>query len=60
MKDQEDRKVTLLRAAMELLLKQRDSNYVLDLLGETVFYDGAECDGDCLIEDIAEELRVEP
>lgn len=52
----EDRKEILLRACLELLQKQEDSNYVLDLLEETVFYDGADCDGSCLIEDIKTEL----
>lgn len=52
----EDRKEVLLRACLELLQKQEDSHYVLDLLEETVFYDGADCDGSCLIEDIKAEL----
>ncbi len=42
---------TLLKAAYELLEKQNDSGYVLNLLGETVFYDEAECSGGCLMED---------
>jgi len=29
---------------------------VLDLLSETVFYDDADCDGNCLLEDIEMEL----
>jgi len=54
MEDKEilDRAITLLRAAKELLEKQKDSYYVLNMLAETVVYDGAECDGSCLIEDI--------
>ena len=51
MKD-EPRYVTLLRAAHTLLKKQHDANCVLNLLAETVDYDGAECDGDCLLNDI--------
>lgn len=43
---------TLLKAAGELLKKQEDSNYVLNLLAETVYYDEAECDGSCLLDDI--------
>lgn len=54
----EDRKTTLLKACRDLLNKQRNSYYTLDLLSETVFYDEAECDGYCLIEDIETELSM--
>lgn len=47
-----DRKTTLLNACFALLQKQNDSPYVLNLLCETVFYDEADCDGYCLMEDI--------
>ena len=43
---------TLLKAAGTLLKKQEDSYYVLNLLAETVYYDEAECDGSCLLDDI--------
>ena len=43
---------TLLKATYELLNKQHESYYVLNLLAETVYYDEAECDGNCLMEDI--------
>lgn len=52
----EDRKITLLRAAWQLLNKQKEAHYVLDILNETVFYDEAECDGSCLMDDIEHEL----
>ncbi len=55
----ENRKDVLLRAAMELLQKQGDAFYVLNLLRETVYYDDAECDGYCLLEDIKYELGIE-
>jgi hypothetical protein len=55
----EDRKVTLLKACRDLLKKQEKSSYVLDLLSETVYYDEANCDGNCLLEDIEIELRIE-
>lgn len=42
----------LLIAAWKLLNKQNESYYVLDLLCETVHYDGTECDGSCLMDDI--------
>lgn len=43
---------TLLKAAGTLLKKQEDSNYMLNLMAETVYYDEAECDGSCLLDDI--------
>lgn len=54
----EDRKITLLKACRDLLKKQEKSSCVLDLLSETVFYDEAECDGNCLLEDIEIELDM--
>lgn len=54
-----DRKVILLRAAYDMLKKQRDSHYVISPFETTVFYDEAECDGYCLMEDIATELNLE-
>ena len=48
-----DRAKTLLKATWELLNKQENSGYVLNLLSETVNYDDAECDGNCLMEDIS-------
>lgn len=47
-----DRVKTLLKATWELLNKQENSGYVLNLLSETVNYDNAECDGNCLMGDI--------
>lgn len=55
----EDRAITLLRATLELLRKCNDSPYVLDVLGETAFYDEADCDGYCLMEDISHYLDYE-
>ena len=52
----EDRKITLLKACMELMSKQNDSPYVLNILEEMVNYDGVECDGECLLEDIKDYL----
>jgi hypothetical protein len=48
----EPRYITLLRAAHTLLKKQYDANCVLNLLDETVHYDGVKCDGNCLLNDI--------
>ena len=47
-----ERAAVLLKAAYDLLQKQEESYYVLNLLAETIFYDEAECDGNCLKEDI--------
>ena len=47
-----ERAETLLKATYELLSKQEESYFVLNLLAETIFYDGTECDGSCLMEDI--------
>ena len=49
-----DRAIVLLKAVRELLNKQIQSSYVLNLLSETVFYDEEEeeCEGYCLYEDI--------
>ncbi len=55
----EDRKVTLLKAALELLKKCNEGPYVKNALAETVFYDGTDCDGACLANDIAAELGEE-
>lgn len=54
----EDRKVTLLKACRDLLKKQEETGYIIDLLSEIVFYDDAECDGTCLLEDIEIELKM--
>ena len=54
----EDRKITLLKACRDLLKKQENSGYVLNLLYETAFYDDTDCDGYCLIGDIEAELST--
>lgn len=53
---EEDRKTVLLKAALELLKKCGEGPYVKHALTETVFYDGTDCDGGCLANDIAQEL----
>lgn len=52
-----DRKTELLQAAREILEKCRDSSYVLDPMEQTAFYDGVDCDGHCLLDDINDELN---
>jgi hypothetical protein len=46
----------LLRAAYDLIKKCRDGEPITEVLIE---YDGAECDSQCLMEDIAIELEIE-
>ena len=54
--ENEDRAMVLLKACLTLLDKQKESHYVLNLLEETVVYDGTDCDGDCLSDDIKDYL----
>lgn len=54
-----DRKDILLKACYDLLKKQDDAYEVLDILSETVYYDEADCDGYCLMEDIKTTLDIE-
>jgi len=54
-----ERAITLLKAAKHLLELQEDSVFVLNLLEETVYYDEADCDGSCLLDDIREVLENE-
>lgn len=54
-----DRKEILLKAAYDLLKQCSESDYVLEAPAVTVFYDDAECDGLCLMDDIANELGID-
>ena len=47
----------LLKACIELLNKQNESPYVLNMLEETIYYDETECDGSCLLVDINNLLK---
>ena len=53
-----DRKEVLLRACYEMLKKCADSPFVITPTETTVFYDEADCDGSCLMDDIAIELGI--
>ena len=53
----QNRAIELLEATKNLLEKQENSDYVLNMLEEIVFYDGTECDGSCLLEDIRTYLN---
>ena len=56
MDNEYNRIVYLLQAAYNLINKQNDSGYVLNILEETVNYDGSDCDGYCLLDDIKDAL----
>lgn len=47
----------LLGAAQRLLETQLESEYTLNLLETTVIYDGAACDGLCLVTDIKQLME---
>lgn len=53
-----ERAILLLSKVLELLDRQDESIYVLNLLEQLVFYDGVECDGYCLKDDIECLLSV--
>ena len=55
----EERKTYLLKVCFNLLYKQLKTPYTLNLLAEIVNYDETECDGSCLMEDIASILYEE-
>jgi hypothetical protein len=57
LKQENKRAKVLLKATLDLLQKQKESHYVLNLLENTVFYDNAECDGYCLFDDIENFLN---
>ena len=52
-----DRRDVLLRACYAMLKKCRDAEYAISPMETTVFYDGAECDGYCLMDDIENEFE---
>ena len=53
-KTNQDRAYIMLKAARDILHKCRDSVYVTDVFTETAIWDGVECDGYCLMEEIEE------
>lgn len=54
----EDRKTVLLRACLDILRKCDQSRFVVSPMEVTTFYDGTDCDGFCLMEDIETELEI--
>lgn len=59
MSDNPDRKEVLLRAAYDLLRRSTQSHFVQEATSILTYYDGANCDGYCLMEDIANELELD-
>lgn len=55
--EQIERAIVLLEATKTILTKCEDSTYVLNVSMETAEYDGTECDGYCLNNDIKEFLE---
>jgi hypothetical protein len=53
----ENRSTTLLKAVLEILYKCDDGPYVKDFFENTAFYDGTDCDGYCLMNDIENYLE---
>lgn len=56
--DDIERAILLLSKVSELFDRQNNTIYVLNLLAEIVSYDGVECDGYCLKDDIECLLSV--
>lgn len=54
-----DRKEMLLRAAYDLLKRSTQDYYVREATSILTRYDDADCDGYCLMEDIAAELGLD-
>jgi len=55
----EQRKDILLRAAFDLLKRNAEGPYVKSAEETLVFYDGTNCDGHCLMNDIADSLEID-
>ena len=51
-----DRKEYLLRQVLKMFKIQKNTPYVQNIEEMTIVYDGVECDGSCLCEDIMMEL----
>ena len=54
-----NRKTMLLKAAYDLLKQASDAGHVIDALAIEVKYGGVTCCGNCLMEDIADELGID-
>ena len=54
--EQQDQAKKLLKAASEILIKCNEGGYVKNVMEVTSIWDGVECDGNCLMEEIGELL----
>ena len=54
-----DRKEVLLRAAYDLLKRSTQDHYVREATSILTRFDDADCDGYCLMDDIATELELD-
>lgn len=54
-----DRKEYLLRQVLKMFKIQKNTPYVQNIEEMTIVYDGVECDGSCLCEDIMMELGID-
>lgn len=59
MREKLNRKDVLLRAAYDLLKTTDSQHFVYEATSILVRYDDADCDGHCLMEDIAEVLGLD-
>jgi hypothetical protein len=56
---QMDRDKILLRAAYDILKKCSEAEFETSPMAITVYYDEADCDGSCLMEDIARHIGLD-
>ena len=52
------RAIVLLKATYEMLKKQEESPIVLNILEQTEVWDGVECDGYCLKDEIKDWFEI--
>ena len=55
--ENQKRAYIMLKAARDILHECRDSVYVMDVFEATAKYDGTECDGSCVMEEIEEFIE---
>lgn len=54
--DQKERALILLKAMRDLMKKSDETPFVTDIFQLTAVWDGAECDGGCLYEELTDLL----
>lgn len=53
-----ERAIILLKATYEMLKRQEESPIVLNILEQTAVWDGVECDGYCLKDEIKDWFEI--